>query len=98
MKWIRRIVLIVIALIAVVVLIAITATIGWRPFLGPRMRPLTDRHFEATPARLERGKYLVTAVIGCVDCHSEHDATLEGAPLKPGHEGAGVMFLKDADL
>ena len=29
--------------------IAITATVGWRPFFGPRARPLTARKFEATP-------------------------------------------------
>ena len=34
-------------------------TIGWRPFIGPRVRPLTSRVFERTPERLARGKYLV---------------------------------------
>ena len=62
----------VIALIAGVIATAgITATIGWRPFIGPRARPLTDRHFEATTARLERGRYLATGVTPCVLCHSE---------------------------
>ena len=36
--------------------ILITLTIGWRPVFGARSRPLTDRHFERTPRRLERGR------------------------------------------
>jgi hypothetical protein len=50
--------------------IAISVTIGWRPVVGAKSRPLTDRHFERTPARLARGKYLVEGVTACFDCHS----------------------------
>lgn len=84
--------------LVVLILLGITFTIGWRPFIGPRVRPLTDRKFEATPARMERGKYLVSGVVGCLDCHSEHDATLEGAPAKAGREGAGKLFISDSGL
>jgi hypothetical protein len=31
----------------------ISATVGWRPFIGPKTRPLTNRTFDVTPARLE---------------------------------------------
>ena len=68
---------------------AITATVGWRPFIGPKARPLTDRRIEATPARLERGTYLVKNVAGCLFCHSELDPSVEGLPPKPGLSGAG---------
>ena len=86
-------------LVVVVVLgVGITMTVGWRPFIGPRVRPLTDRRFEATPARMERGKYLVTAVHGCLECHSEHDSTREGSPPKAGREGAGTPFPVDPGL
>jgi hypothetical protein len=30
-------------ILVVLVAIAITFTIGWRPFIGPRMRPVTNR-------------------------------------------------------
>ena len=43
--------------LAVLLAVAITLTIGWRPFLGPQTRPLTSRTFERTPQRLERGHY-----------------------------------------
>jgi mono/diheme cytochrome c family protein len=80
-----------------VILLGVTFTIGWRPFIGPRVRTLTDRKFEATPARMERGKYLVQGVTGCLECHSERDGSLPGAPAKEGKEGAGVLFINEPD-
>jgi mono/diheme cytochrome c family protein len=75
-----------IALLAV----GVTATIGWRPFIGPRSRPLTSRVFERTPERWGRGKYLVENVNGCMVCHSPHDWTKHDAPIPTGMEGAGA--------
>src|SRR5215831_5410490 len=98
MKLLLRIAFVLVVLLILLVPLGITLTVGWRPFLGPRARPLTDRKFEVTPTRLERGKYLVNGIVGCVDCHSEHDPTLEGAPPKSGREGAGVLFLQDPSL
>lgn len=77
---------------AVVLSAAITLTIGWRPLLGPKTRPLTSRTFEATPQRLQRGRYLFTAVAGCAGCHSEHDPNRDGAPIISGTEGAGEVM------
>ena len=37
--------------IFVLLFAGITFTIGWRPIIGASARTLTDRHFEATPAR-----------------------------------------------
>jgi mono/diheme cytochrome c family protein len=71
------------------VAVAITFTIGWRPFIGPKARPLTIRTFERTPQRLERGRYIATALSGCIYCHSEHNWTAPGTPIVPGSEGAG---------
>ncbi len=62
--------------------VLITVTIGWRPVLGARSRPLTDRRFERTPQRLERGKYLVNSVALCFDCHSQ--AVKDFMEVKPG--------------
>jgi mono/diheme cytochrome c family protein len=79
------------ALLVVVVLVVagITLTIGWRPFIGPKARPLTSRTFKATPERLARGKYLAESVTGCMGCHSPHDWTQHDAPVAPGMQGAG---------
>lgn len=83
-----------ISLFILVVLLAtgITATIGWRPILGPKYRAVTTRKFEATPQRLERGRYLATSVSGCFGCHSEHDWKSHGAPTTPGTEGTGEVM------
>jgi mono/diheme cytochrome c family protein len=79
---------------AIVFLLAagITFTIGWRPFLGPKARPLASRTFERTPQRLERGRYIATALSGCIYCHSPHDWNASDHPLLPGKEGAGEVL------
>lgn len=74
------------------VIVAISLTVGWRPFIGPKARPLTSQTFQATPQRLERGRYLFTAVAGCAGCHSEHDPNRDGAPIITGMEGAGEVM------
>jgi mono/diheme cytochrome c family protein len=82
-------------MIVVLVLVGITLTVGWRPVVGASSRALTDRKFEATPARLERGRYLTESVMGCFDCHSEHDVSLPGEPPKEGTKGGGRIFFPD---
>jgi mono/diheme cytochrome c family protein len=84
-----RIFLVVLVCLVLILAVGITATIGWRPFLGPRSRPLTNRVFERTPERLARGKYLVEGVTPCMVCHSPHDWTKHDAPIISGMEGAG---------
>ena len=65
--------------LAAALLAGISATIGWRPIVGPRARALTEIRFEPTPARLERGRYLVqSGGVGCIVCHSEVKADSEG--------------------
>ena len=78
--------------LAVLLAVAITLTIGWRPFIGPRARPLTARKFESTPARLARGSYLVNSVTDCMACHAQHDWTAHDAPVLSNTLGAGQDF------
>lgn len=87
-----KIFLVVVLCLVVVLAVGITATIGWRPFIGPRSRPLTSRVFERTPERLARGKYLAEGLNNCMDCHSPHDWTKHDSPITPGMEGAGEDF------
>jgi mono/diheme cytochrome c family protein len=83
--------------LASLVVVAISLTIGWRPVIGPKARPLTTRTFERTPQRLERGHYIATALSGCVYCHSPHDWNAPGTPYVPDREGTGGV-LPYADL
>lgn len=87
-RWLKIAGLCLLALL-VLVLAAIPVLVGIRPIIGPRARPLTDRRFESTPERVERGRYLATSVNGCVYCHSEKDWQAPGFPPKAGTEGGG---------
>lgn len=89
MKTWTKVLLSTMLIVGVVFLAGITATIGWRPLIGPEARPLTDRRIEPTPARLERGAYIVKNVAGCLFCHSELDTSVEGLPVRAGQAGGG---------
>src|SRR5712692_402591 len=92
-KWL----LVGLAALAGVLAIAVTLTIGWCPLIGPKARPLSGRTFQRTPQRLERGRYIATALSGCLYCHSHHDWAAPGTPIVPGAEGAGEI-QPEADL
>jgi mono/diheme cytochrome c family protein len=93
-RW-QKAILYTIVVTLVLLAVAITATMGWRPFIGPRARALTDRRIEPSPARLERGEYLVKNVTGCLFCHSDLDPAIEGLPPKAGLVGAGRPFTAE---
>jgi len=95
MKRLGRILLVSLLALVAVAVVAITLTIGWRPFIGPRARPLTAKKYEATPQRLERGRYIFNASSACVDCHSEHDLAKPDHPVMAGREGAGQVMPFD---
>ena len=79
----------VFAALVLILAAGITFTIGWRPFIGPKARPLSTRKFQSTPERLARGEYLVQNVSGCMTCHAEHDWTAHDAPTLAKTLGAG---------
>ena len=93
-SWLRGILYTIVALL-VLLAVGVTATIGWRPFIGPRSRPLTDRTFQSTPARLERGAYLTTAVAPCFACHTESEPDRQWVP-KAAMLGAGQRWPEPA--
>lgn len=97
MKKLGKILLILLTVFVLALIVAISFTIGWRPFLGPKTRPLTAEKFQSTPQRLQRGRYLFTTLAGCTDCHSQHNWQEHGAPVIPGTEGGG-QFLDMPDL
>src|SRR3979490_1929913 len=83
-----------VGILVLVVLLAgaVSLTIGWRPFTGPRVGALTERKFDPTPERLARGRYLANAVTGWVFCHSTHDWQAPAATITEGGLGAGDVF------
>lgn len=93
-RW-KRIAALTLVTIACLLALAITLTIGWRPIIGAQARALTDRRFERTHARQERGRYLAESVMGCFDCHSEKDWKQPGAPPVAGKIGGGKDWSAD---
>jgi mono/diheme cytochrome c family protein len=85
-------------MILALLIVGITFTIGWRPFIGPKTRALTDRKFDATVERVLRGRYMVNSVYGCLACHSQRDQNAEGMPPLADKVGAGTVFGEGSDL
>jgi len=92
MKKVGRVLLYVLGSLLVLLILGITFTIGWRPFIGPRARDVTSRQFERTAERVARGHYLVTSVAGCETCHTPKDWQTHGAPGVQGMHLAGQII------
>lgn len=92
MKKLGKILLRIVVVLVVLLAVAISLTIGWRPILGPKVRALSARKFEATPPRLERGRYLFNHAFACVDCHSAHDTSNPDHPVLANMQGAGEVM------
>ena len=91
MKKFGKILLICFAVLCVLLTVAVSLTIGWRPFIGPKKRAVTNRQFERTPERVARGGYLVHGVLACETCHSPKDWTRHGGPIAAGMELTGQV-------
>lgn len=101
-KKIRKVAVWSLTVLLTAAAVLMTVTIGWRPLLGAKSRPLTNRRFERTPERLARGKYLVEGVNGCFDCHSQ--VATDFKDLKPGEpmvwvkKGAGRVIIEEGEF
>ncbi len=99
-NWVRRLAKItgyVILGLLVLLAVALNFTVGWRPVIGAKTRPLTSRKFEPTPERMRRGEYLGHAVTNCMGCHSKYDETAE-PPLLVSKEGAGAVVFQEGSF
>src|ERR1700675_5190400 len=95
--WVRRLAKISgygILVLLVLAALALTFTVGWRPVIGAKKRPLTTRKFESTPERMRRGEYLVHGVIPCMECHSKYDEKAN-PPVLLSTEGAGSVLYEE---
>jgi hypothetical protein len=78
--------------LVILAVVGISATIGWRPFIGPKSRALTDRKFEAPPERLKRGTYLAEHVAGSTVCHTPEEQGPNGPEILPAKKCSGQIF------
>lgn len=96
MRRFKKIAAITAGVVVAVIAIGLPAVVGVRPFIGAKTRPLTDRRFEATAARLERGRYLVTgAHPPCMLCHSPLDTSNGHLKVQDGMALAGRNWTPD---
>jgi mono/diheme cytochrome c family protein len=58
-------------------------------FALPDVGDAPEMTIQATPERLERGRYLANHVTVCVDCHSTRDWNLFAGPMLPKDIGGG---------
>jgi cytochrome c553 len=61
----------------------------------PSKREPTNEVVERTPARLERGKYLVESVLMCLECHSDRQLNRFGFPFVEQGKGSGGKVCWD---
>jgi hypothetical protein len=75
-------------LVSVIVVLA-GAGAAFLALKKPAMNPPSAEKIEATPQRLERGRYLANHVSDCLGCHSDWMGDRFGVPHRPGTEGQG---------
>lgn len=88
---VKTVLVTLLVLLVLLVLGGITA-VGWQVVLGPKARAVSAERFEPTPARLERGKYLVEGPLHCFQCHTEHDLSTPEYPINQAKKGAGWVM------
>jgi mono/diheme cytochrome c family protein len=99
-SWGKRLARIIgygILVLLVLVALSLTFTVGWRPVIGAKKRPLTSRKFEATPEHMRRGDYLVHAVMHCMKCHSKFDEKAN-PPVLLSKEGSGQVLDEEGSF
>lgn len=79
---------IVLGLVGILVVVAVGGILYLNSAF-PDVGDPEDISVEATPERIERGRYLALHVSMCIDCHSERDWSRFAGPVVPGSEGRG---------
>src|SRR5260221_5042473 len=84
----RKILKVVGAIVGLLV-VAVLGLLGFLIAKTPAQRPPTAEKIQVTPAMLARGDYLVNHVMPCLQCHSDHEESIYGMPLKQETRGRG---------
>ncbi|MDX1980826.1 MAG: cytochrome c [Bryobacteraceae bacterium] len=89
----KRILYVVAGLVA-----AAGGALGYLWLKKPNMRPAPQLKILASPATLERGRYLYDNLLECDGCHSPRDFSRFGGPVLEGRRGAGQTFPPEMGL
>ncbi|MGE5313054.1 MAG: c-type cytochrome [Acidobacteriota bacterium] len=76
-------------LVLAIVLVAVIGFVAYYFLHYPAVDGPAQLTIDRTPARIERGRYLVNHVSICIDCHSVRNLELFAAPVMKGTEGKG---------
>lgn len=79
----------VVGILLVIIVVAAGAMITYVKTMLPNVGDAPDLKVEATPERVERGRYLANSVTICMDCHSTRDWSKFSGPVTPGTLGKG---------
>ena len=79
----------VLLIILGVLVIGLAVVIGYVKVALPNTGAPPDLKVQITPERVQRGEYLANHVAVCMDCHSQRDWSVYGAPLKKETFGSG---------
>ena len=79
----------VLLIILGVVIIGLAGVVGFIKIALPNTGAPPDLKVQITPVRVQRGEYLANHVAVCMDCHSQRDWSIYGAPLKKETFGGG---------
>jgi hypothetical protein len=77
------------AYLVIAVAVIVIAGISYITVALPNVGKPEDIKVDATPQRIERGKYLANKVTLCMDCHSTRDWSKFAGPMVAGTEGKG---------
>jgi hypothetical protein len=78
--------------LAALLVLGVTALVVKFYVLSPKLRPAPVMSAPTNPEAIERGRYLVHNVAGCVGCHSPIQESVPGEPPVEGKLGAGRDF------
>ena len=87
-------------IIPLIIIILIVGLMIYVKVALPNVGPPPDITVEVTPARIERGEYLATSVMGCIDCHSQRDFSKFTGPVTGASFAGGSEdeFTEEAGL
>ncbi len=83
----------VIGILLLIIVLAVAGIASYVMWALPSVGAPPQLKVEATPERIERGKYLANHVMVCMDCHSTRNWNeLTGPPLEETHGMGGDVF------
>jgi len=83
--------------LVVFVVVGVSGLFIYLKFALPNVGQAPELKVLITPERIERGEYLATCVMACIDCHSQRDFSLYTAPVTgQPFAGGGPEFTIEA--